>query len=348
MAGNMVMKYGRYIEVAKADVDSEDPVVVGNITGVATTDTDSSGNVSIDREGVYDLSVKAIDLSGNTKVAIGDVIYYVDGDTPKLSKKASGIPFGIALETISTVGGTSTINVLQIGAIGDKGGPDIVENFRQAPVTSLKTGGATSGDDAAVNVAIFGENVFEFTNIGTQTIIAGVLTATGWNVARDQTDDEGIEINQGILANSPGVFTVGTDPAFYAKCVFSIADVSGTDDCSFGFRKAEAHQAAIDNYDEMATLNVISGDITIETILNGAATSATDTTDDWADAETHSLEVYVSAAGVVTFMIDGAAPSTTAAFTFDDGEVVLPFFQFINAAGLAGDITIERWEVGYQ
>ena len=48
---------------------------------------------------------------------------------------------------------------------------------------------------------------------------------------------------------------------------FAIADVSDTDDCAFGFRKVEAYQANIDDYDEMAALNVISGDIKIETIL---------------------------------------------------------------------------------
>jgi len=133
----------------------------------------------------------------------------------------------------------------------------------------------------------------------------------------------------------PGVdrFTVGTHGAFYAELKFSIATVAGTDDCAFGFRKVEALQANVDDYDEMAALNVISGNITIETILNNAGTTSTDTTANWADGETHTLRIDVSSAGVVTYKIDGSAPATTAAFTFDSGEVVTPFFFQLQANG---------------
>ena len=98
----------------------------------------------------------------------------------------------------------------------------------------------------------------------------------------------------------------------------------------------------------MAALNVISGSITIETILNDAGTDSTDTTDAWEDGETHTLEVYVSAAGAVTFKIDGNAPSTTAEFTFDDGDEVIPFFYLLNASDLAGAVLLQAWEVGLQ
>jgi hypothetical protein len=60
---------------------------------------------------VYDLSVKAVNDSGNSTVAIGDKLYYVSGDTPKLSKKVSGVFFGYAMEGI-TAGSTATIEVL--------------------------------------------------------------------------------------------------------------------------------------------------------------------------------------------------------------------------------------------
>ena len=95
----------------------------------------------------------------------------------------------------------------------------------------------------------------------------------------------------------------------------------------------------------MAVLNVISGDITIETILNAASTTSTDTTDNWADTATHSLKVKVTSAGVVTYLIDGTAPSTTAAFTFDSGEVVTPFFYFIHASDVAGAVVLQKLSV---
>lgn len=207
---------------------------------------------------------------------------------------------------------------------------------------------APTGATGDENIMSFPEGTLEWHVLGTQTILAPVLAATGLDCGMDQTNNDGIEICGGILAKNKLTFTVGTDPAFYAKMQFAIGDVSGTDDCAFGFRKVEAYQANLDDYDELACLNVISGDIKIETILNGGATTTTDTTNNWADLATHELEVRVSAAGVVTYKIDGITPATVAAFTFDDGEVVVPFFYFLNAADLADTLIIKHFECGPQ
>jgi predicted RecA/RadA family phage recombinase len=110
MAKNFVQDGRRLWLTAGAGVVSGDPVVVGQLTGVALSDVDASNNTNVDTEGVYDLSVKAIDAGGNSAVAIGDAIYHVDADTPKLSKKATGVLFGYALEAVGA-GATATINV---------------------------------------------------------------------------------------------------------------------------------------------------------------------------------------------------------------------------------------------
>lgn len=209
-------------------------------------------------------------------------------------------------------------------------------------------GGAATGDAGDENRLLFHDAYFEYHILGTQTILFPQRAATGLDISMDQTNNDGVEFGNGIETGMGASYTVGTDPAFFAKCKFSIADVSGTDDCAFGFRKLEAYQANIDDYDEMACLNVISGDIKIETILNNGATSTTDTTNNWADAETHTLEVYVSGTGVVTYKIDGAAPTTTATFTFDTGEVVIPFFYFLHDSDVAGAVVLQEWEVGLQ
>lgn len=112
MATNKVQD-GKLLELTVGStVTSGDPVIVGNaIRGVAITDYNStSGKAIVDTEGVYDLSVKAVDDAGNSTVAVGDRIYYTSTDTPVLSKKKSGKFFGIALEGI-TAGTTATINV---------------------------------------------------------------------------------------------------------------------------------------------------------------------------------------------------------------------------------------------
>jgi hypothetical protein len=192
---------------------------------------------------------------------------------------------------------------------------------------------------------------------GTQTLLAPLASTTGVNFALDQTDDEGVNLvmssnlDKGITAG-PFInrFTVGSD-AFFATLELTIADVSGTDDLQFGFRKVEAFQV-IDGYDEMAALGIItSADpaaVQIQTILNGAANVETDTGDTLADGVVAKWGVYVSSAGAVTYKIDNQAPSTTAAFSFDAGEVVTPFFQYINHSDVAGNIILRELEVGRQ
>ena len=48
---------------------------------------------------------------GNSAVAVGDILYYVNADTPKISKKNTGVRYGYALQTVGS-GSTATIRVL--------------------------------------------------------------------------------------------------------------------------------------------------------------------------------------------------------------------------------------------
>lgn len=223
----------------------------------------------------------------------------------------------------------------------------VFENFQQNPVYSSKTGGAATGTAGDENVLMLPTTAFEYHVLGTQTIVAPVITASGLDMgSMDQTANDGLELNHGILSSQIPSFEIGADTGFFLRTRFSIADVSGTDDCAIGFRKVEANQANIDDYADMAVLNVIAGDIKIETIVGSAATVTTDTTDNWADTETHELQVNVSAAGVVTYLIDGVAPTTTAAYTFTDGLNVMPFFYFLQDTDIAGAVPLMVWECG--
>lgn len=234
----------------------------------------------------------------------------------------------------------------------------VYEVFDHQPVCFDDAGyGNPTGTQGDENRMITAQgNYFEYHIIGAggQTIVAPVFGANGLNIALDQATGEGVEISQGITARSRGAFIVGTAPAFRLKVQASIADASGAAEFAVGFRLVEANQALIDNYDEMACLNMIGtpgsdtfGNINIETILNGGSTSTTDTTDNWADAATVSLTVRVSAAGVVTFEIDDEAPTVTASFTFDTDDVVIPFLYFMHSSDLAGEVNLKLWNCGY-
>jgi hypothetical protein len=48
----------------------------------------------------------------------------------------------------------------------------------------------------------------------------------------------------------------------------------------------------------------------------------------------------------VTYLIDGVAPTTTAAFSFDSGEVVVPFFFFLQATTSPGIVELIEWISG--
>jgi hypothetical protein len=125
MATNSIYAPGYKLAVACSSPTtpaSGDPVRYGYLTGVALTDEGEGGNAATNTTvdfgpAVWDLSVAAVDDSGNSAVAVGDALFYVDADTPKISKKVSGYFFGIALEAISS-GATDTINVLHMPAPG--------------------------------------------------------------------------------------------------------------------------------------------------------------------------------------------------------------------------------------
>tara|TARA_Y100000593_G_C4216076_1_gene289283 strand:- start:44 stop:853 length:810 start_codon:yes stop_codon:yes gene_type:complete len=190
--------------------------------------------------------------------------------------------------------------------------------------------------------------------LGSQTLDNPAADTSGMNYSLDAADDEGISwvMSDEAVKGREGIdrFTVGKQ-AFSASLKFSLADVSDTDDCAFGFRKVEAHQANLDDYDEMAAWNIISGDIKIETILNADTTSTHDITNgggdgagNWADAGAHTLKVSVDKAGAVTYTIDGVAPTaaTSLAFSFDDGEVVTPFGYHLHAAASTMGIVLQE------
>ena len=220
--------------------------------------------------------------------------------------------------------------------------------FRVQPTAMLKgaAGAVPAGTTGAVNLLTFPGGQLEQHILGAgQTLIVPTIAADGLLVSLDLTNNEGAEYCGGITARSPSAFVVGTDPAFFFRVRLKIADVSGTDLCAVGFRKQSAY-GAFDDYTDLAALNVVSGDIKLSTILNNAATVTTDTTLNWADGETKELRVDVSAAGVVTYKVDGVAPPTVATLTLDAGDVLTPMFHFLHDATTPGAIHLDYWECG--
>lgn len=125
MSTNIIKEPGWNLSVVCSDPatpTSGAPVRYGSAVGVALTDESEGGNAT-GYTSVYfgpcvvDMSVKGVDGSGNSAVAVGDAIFYVDADTPKLSKKSAGYFFGFALETVGS-GSTATIQVMRTASPG--------------------------------------------------------------------------------------------------------------------------------------------------------------------------------------------------------------------------------------
>lgn len=118
MAKNRVHETGNFLrDVAASDPAtpaSGDPVLIGQIPGVALVNEHTDGTVSVQTNGVWSLSVKGVTTAAAASaVAVGDLIYYVPGNTPKLSKAvgdAGAVRFGYALDAVGA-GATATIRV---------------------------------------------------------------------------------------------------------------------------------------------------------------------------------------------------------------------------------------------
>jgi hypothetical protein len=199
--------------------------------------------------------------------------------------------------------------------------------------------------------------VYGLANIGVQTTIP-VMAAAGLDIKGVQTTGIGTEIFSNFVGASGSPFCVGFDKAFYFRVSITVANASGAAVLIAGFRKAEVNVLSYLNYTEYAAIGAIAGGtaaaaINTSTKLNSGSTVATITGNTWADAATKVFEIRVSYAGVVSYLINGAPPTTVAspAIALTDGVQVIPFVvinQFTTSTDVTGVCTINSWEFGYQ
>lgn len=218
---------------------------------------------------------------------------------------------------------------------------------------TLQSDGTAEDGTAAVHNTIHVGNGHKFNYVpivGQTATIA--MTANGLNIGLDATSNDGAELYAGVLGTTGRGAIIGTTAAFQTCVTFQLSDAGGTDDLHIGFRRAETVNATFDNYLDVASIGVATSaspaEISIETILNNASTTTTDTGDTFASATSVKLCVLVSSAGAVTYTIDGSAPTSKKAFTLDDGDLVIPFIQYLQNASITTEFEIEEWEYSLQ
>ena len=241
-----------------------------------------------------------------------------------------------------------------IGTTGDRT-KTLTEDFDTNGVrdfTVLGIGGAAFATTTAlVHHGYSAEGyIYGVANIGVQTT-PPVAVAAGLDIQGVATGSIGTEIFTNFLGASGRPFIIGKDADFFFRTSITVADISGAAVLLAGFRKAGINNVTYTSYADYAAIGTIAGGVATGAINiateNDGSGSPTDTTDTWADGATKTFEVRVSASGVVTFLINGVAPTVPASQTFDSGDAVIPFVHFIQHADIAGAVTIGRWEVGY-
>ena len=174
-------------------------------------------------------------------------------------------------------------------------------------------------------------------------------TAAGLNMQMDQDTaaDLGWELVPGgsPLGNKSNIFLAGKHSG-YIDVTFWTTEWTTYDGMSIGFRKAEnfndGHAPIVAAgtgdpvYTDFATFGIQEADkIQIATDLNnGGSGSYTDTGQTPTDSDNLQLRVELASSGAVTYKHISnqeagngalAAPSTTASFSFDENDVLIPY-----------------------
>jgi hypothetical protein len=229
------------------------------------------------------------------------------------------------------------------------------ENWETPFVTCAQTGLATSG--TTTNVLSTRNLTLEFNPVGTQTVLVPSIISVAegipaLDIQMTGTASLGVELCPGIVIENPLAFKMGYEAAVFARARFSIGTVAGAATCALGFRICDAYQAALATYSDFAAINVAAGEIDIVTNKTSGGAITTDTTQDWADGETHELKVLIDSTGVVSYQIDGKTPTVQPAlpYQFTSTRYVVPFLMMIEAgaAAVTGPVPLLEWECGYQ
>lgn len=350
-------------------------ITIGNITGTTGIILNSgTGGVQVNTTGAGDYILTSadtviIDAAGvvelNSTAGVIGIGNDADANNINIGTGAAAREVTIGNNTgasgVTITSGTGNLdlngtveNVLS--KFVTRTGDDIT--FEASPIlqSAANTGVAPTGATGDVNLLSFQEGMImeNFVLGAGQTIIAPRMDANGLLISGDLTATEGYEYNfSGARDNARHSFTIGTDPAFFMLCTFRIADISGMENFLMGFKRSgAANNANFALYTDFATIGtsdaVAPGDCVIQTQLNTGGVVTTDTNDPWNDTTVHEIGVYVSAAGVVTYTVDGIAPTVTAAFTFDATDVVCPFWRHIFNAVAPGEFHIQNLQIGYQ
>ena len=234
------------------------------------------------------------------------------------------------------------------------------EPFNTQPFAFAAVGhGAPTGTGGDINKLLTPNLSAEYRVQGTQTLLAPTVAASGLLASLDLVNNDGVEYNWAgsLLANAKHAYVAQVAKTFFMRMKVTLADVTGIDFFLFGFRKNAAYADDFLAYDDFygIALNAADGNIKIGSNLNGGTPAFVDTTLDWADTETKTLEVEVKQSGVAVAKIDEAGgdslgfPAVSVPnFVFDADDVLIPVTAGIHAATTPGAWHFADLEIGFK
>jgi len=229
--------------------------------------------------------------------------------------------------------------------------------FSTDPIVQIASGtfGLPAGATGETDNLLFNDGfaLKQFILGAGQTILAPSFTSSGLSIGLDLTALEGAVYYFGHTDLAKHLYTIGTSAAFFLEATIEVTDCGTADPIFIGFRKQAAPNADYTTYTDAAFIGLrnttIADKVVIGKNLNNSGWAYVNSTDAWADTESHTLRVNVSAAGVVTYLIDGVAPTTTQTMTFDSTDVVIPHIQTLfAAAGTPAEVYLTNVKCGLQ
>jgi hypothetical protein len=231
-----------------------------------------------------------------------------------------------------------------------------VPSFNSIPIATANTGGVavvTLNHTNLWAIPQWGAYFEAYNSVALQAIVPALSTTAGRGLNIDSAtgaNAASMEITEGNSVNSKNVFTTGSSAAFYVQAQINIAVLNTVQNICVGFREVGTYQAALASYSDYAAIGVLgtAGEFEIQTQKASGGETDTDTTQAATAATTFTLRVNVSSAGVVTYTINGAPPTVTAAYTFTASTKVIPFIYWLSASGAHGEMDLVSYQCGLQ
>lgn len=231
-------------------------------------------------------------------------------------------------------------------------GTYVYEKFNYMPNVTKSVGyGDPTGATGDVNLAMFRNMNAAWSVKGAGQTILGpsvVIGEQALDVSQDQGVDEGVEYNFGATQGigNPLAYITGTTKPVQARLKLKLPDVSGAAECAFGFREIESSQAFLDDYTDLACINVQAGVVNVEEILNNAATVTRNSGEVATDGQTIELKVRLTGRGIRYFFNGQELIQAATAYQFQNAINLLPFFFFLHAADLT-PVYFDEFEFAY-